>query len=50
MTVHKSQGSTYDTVYVDTEDLYRCAAINIKQYLKLMYVALSRASNKVITN
>ncbi|BAM63069.1 putative DNA helicase [Edwardsiella phage ETP-1] len=50
MTVHKSQGSTYGTVYVDTDDLYRCASINLKQYLKLMYVALSRASGKVITN
>lgn len=50
MTVHKSQGSTYDTVFLDTEDLYKCARINPTQYLKLMYVAISRASNQVITN
>lgn len=50
MTVHKSQGSTYHTVLVDTDDLYKCASINMQLYLKLMYVALSRASSVVITN
>lgn len=50
MTVHKSQGSTYENVYVDTEDLARCADFDYTMYLKLMYVALSRASNKVVTN
>jgi len=50
MTVHKSQGSTYDTVIVDTQDLYKCASINFTLYLKLMYTAISRASNKVYTN
>lgn len=50
MTVHKSQGSTYDTVYIDTEDLYQCARTNVQQYLKLMYVAISRTSNIVYTN
>lgn len=49
-TVHKSQGSTYHTVIVDTEDLGQCADRNFETYLKLMYVAISRASNKVITN
>ncbi len=50
MTVHKSQGSTFETVFVDTEDLYKCAKVDVKMYLKLMYVALSRASHSVVTN
>ena len=50
MTVHKSQGSTFETVLIDTEDLYKCADMNWKMYLKLMYVAISRASTMVITN
>lgn len=50
MTVHKSQGSTYTTVFVDTQDLGICANTNYNLYLRLMYVALSRASNTVVTN
>ncbi len=50
MTVHKSQGSTFDVVCVDTEDVYKAAHFSFVNYLKLMYVALSRASKKVITN
>ena len=50
MTVHKSQGSTYDTVFIDTDDLYKCANSNFQLYLKLMYVSISRASNMVYTN
>ena len=50
VTVHKSQGSTYRTVYLDTQDLAIAASINYTMYLKLMYVALSRASHNVITN
>lgn len=50
MTVHKSQGSTYKEVYLDTEDLYKCAKKNVQQYLKLMYVAVSRTSHIVYTN
>lgn len=50
MTVHKSQGSTYDTVYIDAEDLYKCARKDFNLYLKLMYVAISRSSNLVYTN
>ena len=49
-TVHKSQGSTFHTVFVDTDDLGMCADRNFAMYLKLMYVAISRASHKVITN
>ncbi len=50
MTVHKSQGSTYNTVFIDTEDLSICADMDYKTYLKLLYVSISRASNKVYTN
>lgn len=50
MTIHKSQGSTYEEVYLDSEDLSMCGNTDAKMYLKLFYVALSRASHKVITN
>lgn len=50
MTVHKSQGSTYENVYLDTEDMSRCAEKDYVMYLKLLYVAISRASHKVFTN
>lgn len=50
MTVHKSQGSTYKNVYVDMEDLSCVAKTNYKLYLKLLYVAISRASDTVVTN
>lgn len=50
MTVHKSQGSTYENVFIDTEDLSRCADKDYQMYLKLLYVAISRASHNVYTN
>jgi hypothetical protein len=50
MTVHKSQGSTFNTVFVDTDDIAICADRNFDMYLKLVYVAISRASHKVITS
>tara|TARA_R110000850_G_scaffold93465_5_gene197706 strand:+ start:183 stop:1199 length:1017 start_codon:yes stop_codon:yes gene_type:complete len=50
MTVHKSQGSTYENVYVDMQDLSMVADTNYKLYLKLLYVAVSRASISVVTN
>lgn len=50
MTIHKSQGSTYEEVYLDSEDLSLCGNTNMEMYLKLFYVAISRASKKVITN
>lgn len=49
-TIHKAQGSTYHTVFLDSEDLGLAAETNYTLYLKLMYVALSRATNNVITN
>lgn len=50
MTVHKSQGSTYENVFLDTEDMARCAKHDYTMYLKLLYVAISRASKCVYTN
>ncbi len=50
MTVHKSQGSTYENVFIDMEDIGKCADRDYQLYLKLLYVAMSRASNKVYTN
>lgn len=50
MTVHKSQGSTYDYVFVDTQDIGQLANTNWLLYLKLMYVAVSRAAKQVVTN
>ncbi len=49
-TVHKSQGSTYHTVFLDSQDLGLAAESNYNLYLKLMYVALSRATSYVYTN
>lgn len=48
ITIHKSQGSTYNTVYVNGKDINR--NINQSERLKLWYVAMSRASNKAIIN
>lgn len=50
MTVHKSQGMTYNTVYLDSDDLHLASKSGMQMYLKLMYVAMSRASGMVYTN
>lgn len=49
MTVHKSQGSTFNTVILDTDDISIAAERDFKMYLRLLYVGISRASHKVIT-
>lgn len=48
MTVHGSQGSTYETVLVDTNNILR----NNRQMErnKLLYVAFSRASKELVTS
>jgi hypothetical protein len=48
MTVHKSQGSEYDYVYIDAEDFKIC--IDIVTRLKLLYVGISRAKRQVFLN
>lgn len=45
-TVHKSQGSTYDTVYVDLENLSTCR--NPDLAARLLYVAFTRAKNRIV--
>ena len=50
-TIHKSQGSTFKHVYVDNEDLKMLLRKgNTDTYLKLLYVAISRASDFVYMN
>ena len=44
-TVHKSQGSTYNTTYIDLENLSTCT--QSETGARLMYVAFSRARNRV---
>ena len=50
MTIHTSQGSTFEWVFLDTQDLKKCAKKNLKQYLQLYYVAISRATKGVFTS
>ena len=45
MTVHKAQGSTFEEVYIDYDDI---VAANPYTASRLLYVALSRAKSKVI--
>lgn len=45
-TVHKAQGSTLDTVLIDLYDISTCKQKDLTA--KLLYVAASRAKNKVI--
>ena len=45
-TAHKAQGSTYDKVFIDMSDLSKC--IDPVTYLRLAYVAISRARKEVI--
>ncbi len=47
-TVHKAQGSEFEKVFIDIDDLKKAAGFNIEQYQRLMYVALSRAINEII--
>lgn len=45
-TTHKSQGSTYDTVFIDLNDLSNCRQAGMMT--NLMYVAFSRARKRVV--
>lgn len=45
-TVNKSQGSTYDKVYIDLSDISRCN--NANQIARMLYVAVSRARSNVV--
>ena len=45
-TAHKSQGSTYDAVYIDLSNFKGCKPRSL--LARLLYVAVSRASKKVV--
>lgn len=45
-TVYKAQGSTYDSVFIDLDDINRCK--HADQVARMMYVAVSRPRNRVI--
>lgn len=44
-TVNKAQGSTYERVFIDLEDISKCNSGN--QIARMMYVAISRARKQV---
>lgn len=45
-TINKSQGSTYNKVFIDLDDVKKCR--NPNQLARLLYVGVSRASESVI--
>ena len=45
-TVHKAQGSSYDKVFIDLDDIGRCNIAS--DVARMLYVAISRAKKKVI--
>lgn len=45
-TIHKVQGSTFDTIFIDMGDISTCK--NPSTVTRLLYVACTRARNKVI--
>ena len=46
-TVHKAQGSTFETVYININDIKKSMR-DFNMFLRLLYVAVSRASKKVV--
>lgn len=45
-TVHKAQGSTYDTAFIDLQNLSTCHNPNLAA--RLLYVAVTRARNRIV--
>lgn len=45
-TINKAQGSTYDRVFIDLDDVSRCT--NGNQIARMLYVGVSRARHQVI--
>ena len=45
ITTHKSQGSTFCNVFIDCHDIFKNRDNNV--YMRCIYTALTRASNKV---
>lgn len=48
MTVHKSQGSTYEVAVVDWSDLEMCADGDTQDFNRLLYVAITRPSDFLV--
>lgn len=48
ITTHKTQGSEWDYVFIDSEDYNRC--LNMLERLKLLYVGISRAKETCFMN
>ena len=47
-TVHKSQGSTYNNVFINLNNLKKAKYQDFNLFLRLLYVAVSRAKGKVL--
>jgi len=47
ITIYKSQGSTYDTAYVDVSDIMGVRALTNKEKLQSVYVGITRAKNRI---
>lgn len=45
-TINKAQGSTYDRVFIDLDDVKRCT--NANQLARMLYVGVSRARYRVV--
>jgi|GEM_PF-2230435 len=45
LTIHQSQGSTFETVFADTSNVYGCPEVKLRN--QLLYVMGSRASKKL---
>lgn len=45
-TIHKAQGSTYETVFIDLNDIGRCNIAS--DVARMMYVATSRPTSKIV--
>ena len=46
-TIHKLQGSTLDTIYIDLTDITKNKNLDMEQMFRLLYVAVTRASKNV---
>lgn len=47
-TVHKAQGSTFKRIYIDLNSLKRARHFDYELFKRLLYVAVSRASEQII--
>jgi len=47
-TIHKSQGSTYDTVFAKMGGISKVKGLSNEMACRLWYVALSRAKNNAV--